>query len=201
MLTDLRGLIRDQSLLSPAANWILGYEQDQDDPESIDWLPSFTQNSLPDGLTRYITDGGAVSAPSENFGFYFSGVRGQNWGVITDDNQSANVTANTLITVNMPTMSNQTWSNDTLPDSIPGRINAELVWIPVSQSGVLIAIGGVLYSDVLTWGTGLTATQAAVSVSYFICRPNLFILLPWRIVSQLVTESNKSNLHEDRARL
>ena len=46
---------------------------------------SFIQNSLPDGLTRYITDGGAVSAPSENLGFYFSGVHGQNWGVITDD--------------------------------------------------------------------------------------------------------------------
>ena len=165
MLTDLRGLIRGQDSLSPAANWILGYEQDQDDPESIDWLPSFIQNSLPDGLTRYITGGAAVSAPSENLGFYFSGVRGQNWGVITDDNQSANVTANTLITVNMPTMSDQTWSNNTLPDNIPGRINAELVWIPVSQSGVLIAIGGVVHSDVVTWAISLTATQAAASVS------------------------------------
>jgi hypothetical protein len=201
MLTDLRGLIRGQDSLSPAANWILGYEQDQDDLESIDWLPSFIQNSLPDGLTRYITGGAAVSAPSENLGFYFSGVRGQNWGVITDDNKSANVTANTLITVNMPTMSNQTWSNNTLPDSIPGRINAELVWIPVSQSGVLIAIGGVLYSDALTSVTGLTATQAAASVSYVVCSPNLFILLPWWIVSQLATESNQSYLHEDGARL
>ncbi|KAN0087323.1 hypothetical protein V8E54_001011 [Elaphomyces granulatus] len=148
---------------SPAVNWILGYEQDQDGPESINWIPSFIQNSLPDGFTRYIAGGGAVSAPSENLSFYFSGVREQNWGVITDNGQLANVTANTLITVNMPTMSDQTWSNNTLPDNIPGRINAELVWIPVSQSGVLIAIGGVVHSDVVTWAISLTATQAAAS--------------------------------------
>ena len=124
----------------------------------------FIQYSVSDGLTRYLTDGGAVSAPSENLGFYFSGLREQNWGVITAEN--ANVTANTLITVNMTTMSNQTWSNNTLPDNIPGRINAELVWIPVSQSGVLIAIGGVLFSDALIL-EGLTDPQAAASVRLF----------------------------------
>jgi hypothetical protein len=166
MLMDVRGLARlSDSQGQPLANLVLGYEQDQYGPESIDWQPGFIPKALPDGLTRYVTNGGAVSAPSENLGFYFSGVHGQNWGPITDDNQSANVTADTLITVDMSTMRNETWSNYTLPDSIPGRINAELVWIPVSQSGVLIVIGGVLYSDALTAGTGLNATQAAASVS------------------------------------
>jgi len=89
----------------------------------------FSSKGLTDGVTRYITDGGAVSAPSENLGFYFSGVHGQNWGAIEDGDHSANITANTLITVNMSTMRNETWSNKTLPDNIPGRINAELVWI------------------------------------------------------------------------
>jgi hypothetical protein len=169
MLTDVRGL-GDQ----PAANWILEYEQDQDGLESpIHWLPGFIQNYLPDGLTRYIAGGSAVSAPSENLGFYFSGIR---WG--SETRTLENVAANTLITVNMPTMGNQTWLNNTLPDSIPGRINAELVWIPVSQSGVLIAIGGVLYSEALTSASAsasalrfiwynLTSTQAAASVSLF----------------------------------
>ncbi|KAN0087300.1 hypothetical protein V8E54_000988 [Elaphomyces granulatus] len=150
----------------PAANLILEYEQHHGLKNNINGLPwpSFIQTSLPDGLTRYVTSGGAVSIPSENFRFYFSGVRGQNWGVITDDGQSANVTANTLITVgvNVPTVSHETWSNETLSESVPGRINAELVWIPVSQLGVLIAIGGVLYSDALT-RVNLTATQAAAS--------------------------------------
>jgi hypothetical protein len=156
---------------------ILGYEQDQYGLGVVNWQPGFIPKSLPDGLTQYITDGAAVSAPSENLGFYFSGVRGQNWGAIDGDDQLANFTANTLITVNMSTMRNETWSNnrDTLPDSIPGRINAELVWIPVSQSGVLIAIGGVLYSDAMVSGPNLTATQAAASVgSFAVLTPSLF---------------------------
>jgi hypothetical protein len=153
-------------------------------------MPSFIQNSLPDGLTRYATGGGAISAPSENLGFYFSGVHAPSGGV-TLDSQSA---ANTLITVKMPTMSNQTWSNNTLPDNIPGRFNAELVWIPVSQSGVLIAIGGVLYSASLN----LTAEQVVLSVSLFAAHP--LTLCSW-IVPQLVKESNQSYLHADRARL
>lgn len=160
------GLTRltDSSQGPPAANLVLGYEQDQYGlGQTINWQPGFLPKYLTDGVTRYITDGGAVSAPSENLGFYFSGVHGQNWGTIEDGDQSANVTANTLITVNMSTMRNETWSNNTLPDNIPGRINAELVWIPVSQSGVLIAIGGVLYSDALTSGIGLTTTEAAAS--------------------------------------
>ncbi|KAN0087217.1 hypothetical protein V8E54_000905 [Elaphomyces granulatus] len=152
MLTDVRGLIINYDGDLPAANWTLGYEQDQDG------LESFIQNSLPDGLTRYVAGGGAISAPSENLRFYFSGVHAQGWGTIPDG-QSA---ANTLITVKMPTMSNQTWSNNTLPDNIPGRINAELVWIPVSQSGVLIVIGGVLYSDVFS-NISLTTEQAVLS--------------------------------------
>jgi hypothetical protein len=160
------GLTRqtDSSQGPPAANLVLGYEQDQYGlGQAVNWQPGFLEKDLTDGVTRYITDGGAVSAPSENLGFYFSGVHGQNWGAIEDDDQSANVTANTLITVNMSTMRNETWSNNTLPGNIPGRINAELVWIPVSQSGVLIAIGGVLYSDAMTSGIGLTTTQAAAS--------------------------------------
>jgi hypothetical protein len=131
-------------------------------------MPNFIQNSLPDGLTRYITNGGAISAPSENLGFYFSGVHGQSGRAIADEiERSTDVIASTLITVNMSTMGNQTWSNNTLPDNIPGRINAELAWIPVSQSGVLIAIGGVLYSDAVTIRE-LTAAQALASVSLFV---------------------------------
>ncbi|KAN0073170.1 hypothetical protein V8E54_008390 [Elaphomyces granulatus] len=157
------GLIVSQDGHSPAANWTLGYEQDQEGLESINWMPNFIQNSLPDGLTRYTTNGGAISAPSENLGFYFSGVHGQSGRAIADEiERSTDVIASTLITVNMSTMGNQTWSNNTLPDNIPGRINAELAWIPVSQSGVLIAIGGVLYSDAVTIRE-LTAAQALAS--------------------------------------
>src|SRR5467141_2109889 len=108
LLTSLAHPFRNPIYDLPAANWTLGYEQYQDGLESINWMPSFIQNSLPDGLTRYVIGGGAISAPSENLGFYFSGVYAPSGETL--DGRSA---ANTLITVKMPTMSNQTWSNNT----------------------------------------------------------------------------------------
>lgn len=110
-----------------------------------------------------MTDGAGVSAPSENLGFYFSGMHAKDWGVFWDDNESANITANTLITVDMSVMGQEKWTNDTLPDDVPGRASAELVWIPVSESGVLIAIGGVIYPE--SWEShNLTESQKAESV-------------------------------------
>jgi hypothetical protein len=151
MLTDVRGLIINYDGDLPAANWTLGYEQDQDGLEPINWMPSFIQNSLPDGLTRYVAGGGAISAPSENLRFYFSGIYAPSWGTIPDG-QSA---ANALITVRMPTRQR------------PRQIQCRTGLDPsLSQSGVLIAIGGVHYSDALN--LNLTAEQAVLSVSLFV---------------------------------
>jgi hypothetical protein len=167
-LTKIRGLTALTSSEEPnGPNQAVGYEQDQYGPYRTLWQPGFVQKDLPNNLTRYITNGAGVSAPSENLGFYFSGMHGVNWGTINYGDQSANVTANTLITVNLTVMGQETWENDTLPDSIPPRANAELVWIPVSESGVLIAIGGVIYPVVLTVAADLTSTQAAASVRTF----------------------------------
>ncbi|KAN0067803.1 hypothetical protein V8E54_014050 [Elaphomyces granulatus] len=130
MPTDVRGLINSYDGDLPAANWTLGYEQDQDGLEPINWMPSFIQNSLPDGLTRYVAGGGAISAPSENLGFYFSGIYAQSWGTIPDG-QSAEIQCRTGLDPSL------------------------------SQSGVLIAIGGVHYSDALN--LNLTAEQAVLS--------------------------------------
>jgi hypothetical protein len=91
-------------------------------------------------------------------------MRAADWGLIQDGDQSANTTANTLIGVNMSVMRGETWTNDTLPDYIPGRANAELVWVPVSSSGVLIAIGGVINPASLTAAQVLANSQAAASV-------------------------------------
>ncbi|KAN0084658.1 hypothetical protein V8E54_001125 [Elaphomyces granulatus] len=146
MLTDVRGLINSYDGDLPAANWTLGYEQDQDGLEPINWMPSSIQSSLPDGLTRYVAGGGAISAPSENLRFYFSGIYAPSWGTIPDG-QSA---ANALITVRMPTRQR------------PRQIQCRTGLDPsLSQSGVLIAIGGVHYSDALN--LNLTAEQAVLS--------------------------------------
>lgn len=42
----------------------------------------------------------------------------------------------------MSTMRGEQWSNNTLPDVIPRRAGAEIVWIPVGGQGALVAIGG-----------------------------------------------------------
>jgi hypothetical protein len=36
------------------------------------------------------------------------------------------------------------WSNYSLPSSVPPRAKAEIVWVPLSEHGILVAIGGVI---------------------------------------------------------
>ncbi|KIX96087.1 uncharacterized protein Z520_08342 [Fonsecaea multimorphosa CBS 102226] len=157
------GLPRLTDSVSPqSAETVLGYEAYQYGPDRTSWSPGFYQGSLPDGVTRYITNGAGVSAPSENLGFYFSGMRSPTWGPIYYEDSSANVTANTLIEVDMSVMRSEKWTNTTLPDNIQPRANAELVWIPVSDNGVLVAIGGVTAPEEI-WATGLNGSQTSQS--------------------------------------
>ncbi|KIW62044.1 hypothetical protein PV05_02097 [Exophiala xenobiotica] len=145
-----------------SAETVLGYEAYQYGPNRASWSPGFYQGSLPDGVTRYITNGAGVSAPSENLGFYFSGMRAPDWGPIYYEDSSANQTANTLIQVDMSVMRSEKWTNTTLPDDIAPRANAELVWIPVSDQGVLVAIGGVTAPEEI-WPAGLNSSQTSTS--------------------------------------
>ncbi|KAJ5815460.1 hypothetical protein N7474_007237 [Penicillium riverlandense] len=123
---------------------VLGYEAYQYGATIQDWEPMWWTEDLPDNVTTYITNGAGASAPSENLGFYFSGMHAPDWGSFTYPPYLANTTADTLITVNMSVMRSETWNNDTLPSYIKGRANAEIVWVPVSEAGVLVAIGGVV---------------------------------------------------------
>ncbi|KAL2007651.1 hypothetical protein VTN00DRAFT_7633 [Thermoascus crustaceus] len=146
----------------PPPDRVIAYEAYQWGPEKPNWKAGFYYRSLPSNVTTFVTDGAGVSAPSENLGFYFSGMHAKDWGPCWDDNESANITANTLVTVDMSVMREETWKIDTLPDDVPGRASAELVWIPVSESGILIAIGGVIYPE--SWEShNLTASQKAES--------------------------------------
>jgi hypothetical protein len=133
----------------PDSRWVLDYEKYQHfAAPRQQWGEGFYNFELPTNMTRYITQGASASVPSENLAFYFSGMRGLNWGEITQTAlTSGNITANTLISVDMSIMRSEKWDNQTLPSQIPGRANAELVWIPVTTQGVLLAIGGVLNPD------------------------------------------------------
>ncbi|KAJ6179241.1 hypothetical protein N7519_009702 [Penicillium mononematosum] len=128
----------------PPANQVLSYAAHQYGTYRSSWAPNWKQEYLPTNVTRYITNGAAASAPSENLGFYFSGMRAPDWGDFNLNQLQSNQTADTLITLDMSVMSDGKWTNDTLPSYIPTRSNAELVWVPVSESGVLVAIGGVV---------------------------------------------------------
>lgn len=141
---------------------MLGYEAFQyDGITKQNWEPRWWNDNLPANVTTYITNGAGESAPSENLGFYFSGMHAPNWGAISYPPYTANTTADTFVTVNMTVMESETWVTDKLPSYIQGRANAELVWVPVSESGVLVAIGGVVEPAGLF--VSLTSTQQALS--------------------------------------
>ncbi|THC88518.1 hypothetical protein EYZ11_012036 [Aspergillus tanneri] len=143
----------------PGAQDLLGYERYQWGPYRSTWHPSFTRPKLPSHMTRYITHGAGVSVASESLGFYFGGMRGPNWGPITSHDASANTSASTLISVSLSTMSHEAWTNMTLPNEIPTRANAQMVWLPISAQGALAVIGGVPHPENLYPG-GLSETQA-----------------------------------------
>jgi hypothetical protein len=130
----------------PDSQTVEGYEAYWYGAAGKQFMPGFRDETLPTGVTRYVTAGGALSVPSENKGFYFSGLRSASNGAIfyTSSNESfnADVVSNTLISVDMSTQRNEKWVNQTLPTSVPGRANPEIVWVPVSKQGVLIAMGG-----------------------------------------------------------
>jgi hypothetical protein len=101
---------------------------------------------LPSNINRYITDGAGVSIPSEDLGFYFGGMT--NSDKVNYDGGTAQKPSDTLVKVNMST-AEPTWSHTELPASILSRADAQLVWIPVSESGLLIALGGVINPESL----------------------------------------------------
>ena len=163
------GLVRPTAAFQPPdADEVTGFEQYQYGPTLQAWAPGFIEGKLPTGVTRYVTQGAGVSVPSENLGFYFSGLRGAGWGEITVPSSklstNATIIAESLISVNMTVMRGEVWSNDTLPDQgAPGRVSGEAVWIPTSQSGALIIIGGVADAE-SAFADGLDSAQISDSV-------------------------------------
>ncbi|KAJ5502111.1 Galactose oxidase/kelch beta-propeller [Penicillium fimorum] len=152
-----------EGLHPPAANEVMSYAAHQYGAYRTLWGPGWQEEYLSPNVTRYITNGAGASAPSENLGFYFSGMHAQDWGNLTSSQKQSNQTADTLITLDMSVLSDGKWTNDTLPSYIPPRSNAELVWVPVSKSGVLVAIGGVINPVALSRSYNLNSSQTAES--------------------------------------
>lgn len=112
------------------------------------WSAGFTQSKLEDGISPYIAYGGAVSAPSENKAWYFSGLTSPSGGPIhmeSAETARASNVSNTLIVLDMEKQLDETWENKTLGGDVKGRANPEVVWVPVGKEGILVVLGGVLY--------------------------------------------------------
>jgi len=120
-------------------------------PERDGFKPGPSTVSLDHQVSRYIAFGGAANAPSEDKAFYFSGLRSQSGGpiyeVLGNMSREANNISDTLIIADMQNQAKISFKNLTLPSSIPGRANPELVWVPVGEQGILVALGGVVYPD------------------------------------------------------
>jgi hypothetical protein len=155
----------------PAGDAIAAYEVYASGP-SEKFQPGYILDQLPEGTTRYVTDGAAVSVPSENLGFYFGGLRAASSGPIYYLPSPVNETLNgdqlslTLIELDMAIEQQQTWKNHTLPSEIPGRASAEIVWVPVSKKGILVAIGGVIYPAYANVNQKNNASANAASVRF-----------------------------------
>ena len=163
-------LTRSDALSTPPANDILGYQLTSYGVEKPGLRPGFIKDELPDGVTRYITFGGAVSVPSENLGYYFGGMIGnESQEIFTPAGYNYYNPTNhsdTLIMLNMTTQLQETWTNMTLPDNIKGRANPEVVWVPVGEKGILVVLGGVYYPE-FAQGSHFSTNEAA-SVSVFL---------------------------------
>ncbi|KAL5334700.1 hypothetical protein BJX70DRAFT_377460 [Aspergillus crustosus] len=156
------GLVRPSSVEDPPPpDTVLGYEKYQYGTYSGLWEEQFINTNLDDGVTRYITHGAGVSAPSENLGFYISGMRAPDWGPIFD-NVSATALSGRMITVDMSEMRDPVWTNVSLPSYVPPRANGEAVWVPVADRGVVVLIGGVVNPETLS-PQGLSDSEEADS--------------------------------------
>jgi hypothetical protein len=129
------------------------------------------ESALPDDITRYITYGASVSAPSENLGFYFAGLRTADFGEMyylsANESLNADVESTTLIQLNMTQQGNPMWSNNSLPLGVLPRAGAEIVWLPFSEHGILVAIGGVIDPVFASFYLVLNASSTAESVCLF----------------------------------
>ncbi|KAI1823853.1 hypothetical protein F4861DRAFT_508527 [Xylaria intraflava] len=110
--------------------------------------PRFYYDQLPPNITQYVTYGGAANAPSENKAWYFGGSRSPTWGPIfafaNNDSISPVNVSNFLITLDIGE-TKKIWDKKNLPDHIPSRANPSVVWVPVGEQGILVALGGVAF--------------------------------------------------------
>ena len=134
-----------------SASTILNYRLFPADGQTIFKTGPETKVELT-GVTNYVTSGGFASSASENKGWFFGGMRAASWGPLaqsarTDGSDARAITnlSDAFITADIHLPGAASWTNTSLPDTVRSRVNPELVWVPVSKQGILLAIGGVAH--------------------------------------------------------
>lgn len=140
----------------PPSGQTIAYEKYQYGPEISDFSPTIKQITMED-VSWHITNGAGVSSPSEYLGFYISGVHAPGWGPTLDNGNSTQLSQR-MITVDTSKMLDPKFSNSSIPSYIKPRTNAEAVWVPVADRGIVVLIGGVTYPEKLYSG-GLSEDQ------------------------------------------
>ncbi|KAF2963049.1 hypothetical protein GQX73_g10521 [Xylaria multiplex] len=149
------GLVRNTRAYSPPdGDEVLSYQAYDSGIVKPGFRPGFLNDKLPNDVTRYVTYGGAASAPSENKAWYFGGSRSQSGGPIYQPSFDNSVNplnhSKRLITLDIGSGQSPEWTNTSLPDSIPSRANPSVVWVPVGEQGILVVLGGVTYPQYAT---------------------------------------------------
>lgn len=169
-------LYNDVTTIRPGSQDILRYARYQYGENKPAFSSGFSRASLDKGVSRFVTYGAPVSAPSENKAWYFSGLKTPSGGVFDQNpglnaSTSPNVTANQIVQVDFNPQYGEKWSVTNLPSNVKGRSNAEVVWVPVGDQGILVVLGGAVYPE---WSGDLThqSDNATRSVS-IMCMPFL----------------------------
>ncbi|RCI10356.1 hypothetical protein L249_4374 [Ophiocordyceps polyrhachis-furcata BCC 54312] len=145
-------LRNDDLYRQPAADAVLEYQAFKSGVDKPLLREGFREAILDEGVTRYLAFGASASAPSENKAWHFSGLASPSKGPIFSNpsvngsTRAMNV-SETLITLDMSVELSEKWTNATLPSSVKGRSNAEMVWVPVGKQGILVVLGGVVYPE------------------------------------------------------
>lgn len=125
-------------------------------------------------ISNYIAAGAGVNVPSESLGFYFSGLVAPNGVQIVNDQtpgELPNTLVSSMIRFDMSNPQNPTGLSLPLPDYVAPRASAELVWIPVSSQGVLIAIGGLTKLVASDLEINFTSSDHSSSVDFMTSLP------------------------------
>lgn len=164
------GLIAEtDTIAAEAAEVVWEYQVDAYGIDQTAFSPGFKTYEVDrDGgnvTSRYIAFGGAANVPSENLAFYFSGLRSSTWESISSISVDLASTANTLISLDFDTQNQEVFTNYTLPDTVSARAGPELVWVPVGEKGILVALGGVIDLE-----SGFTTSLNATASVSLVCK-------------------------------